>query len=435
MEIKKRVLSKSNEYWSRAEKIIPSGTQTFSKGPTQFVQGVAPIYLERGLGSHVFDVDGNEYIDYPLALGSVTLGYAYPAVNRAIEKQLKNGINFSLMHPLEVELSEMLIKIIPCAEMVRFAKNGSDATAGAVRVARGYTGREKIVCCGYHGWQDWYIGTTTRDLGVPASTKELTIPFEYNDAENLERIFAENEGEIAAVIMEPIIMEEPEANFIEKVKDIAHRNGALLIFDEIVTGFRLALGGAQEYLNVTPDIATVGKGMSNGMPISAVVGKHEIMELFDEVFFSFTFGGETLSLAAAVATINEMQDKNAIEHFKKQGGKLMEGYNKLSSEHALDVYTKCIGLPAHSAIYFKDEDGNESLEIKSLFQQELIKRGILTIGVHNICLSHNDEDIEYTLESYDDSMKILAKGIGPDIAKLIEGQKIQPVFRKYLPTQ
>ena len=434
MKVIKRSLSKSNDYWARAEKIIPAGTQTFSKGPTQYVQGVAPIYLERGSGSHVFDVDGNEYIDYALALGSVTLGYAYPAVNMAIEKQLRNGINFSLMHPLEVELSETLIKIIPCAEMARFGKNGSDATSGAVRVARAYTGKEKIACCGYHGWQDWYIGTTTRDEGVPKSTKELTIPFDYNKIESLEKIFAENEGEIAAVIMEPIIMEEPRNDFVQKVKELTHSNGALLIFDETVTGFRLALGGAQEYLGIIPDLATFGKGMSNGMPISTIVGKREIMKKFEDVFFSFTFGGETLSLAAAIATIKEMQDKNAIEHFKIQGKKLMDGYNKLSRENMLKDYTQCIGLPAHSAIYFKDATGNESLELKSLFQQEVIKRGILTIGVHNISLSHSNEDIEKTLEAYEDSLKIMSKAVvGGNIEKFLEGRKIKPVFRKYLP--
>jgi len=244
-----RNLTKSKEYLERAKKVIPSCTQTFSKGPTQFVQGVSPIYLERGDGSHVFDVDGNEYIDYPLALGPVTLGYNYPRVNEAIIKQLKDGITFSLMHPLEVELAELLINIIPCAEMVRFGKNGSDVTSAAVRVARAYTGRDKIACCGYHGWQDWYIGTTTRSAGVPECIKKLTIPFEYNNIESLERIFSENRDEVAGVIMEPIGIVEPKNNFLEKVKEITHKNGAVLIFDEIVIGFRVSIGGAQEYGN------------------------------------------------------------------------------------------------------------------------------------------------------------------------------------------
>ena len=431
MKILKRELVKSSEYWARAEGIIPAGTQTFSKGPTQFVKGVAPTYLQSGKGSHVLDVDGNEYIDYVMALGPITLGYSYPQVNEAIMRQLEQGITFSLMHPLEVELSELLIEIIPCAQMVRFGKNGSDATSGAVRVARAYTGREKIACCGYHGWQDWYVGTTTRDKGVPKSVKQLTIPFEYNNIQSLEKIFAENKDEIAAVIMEPIIIDEPRNNFLEKVKKLAHSHGAVLIFDEIVTGFRLALGGAQEYFGVIPDLAACGKGMANGMPIAAVVGKKELMKEFERVFFSFTFGGEALSLAAAMAAIKEMREKDVIQHFWKQGKKLKEGYNKLAQKYGLAEYTQCTGLPAHAAIYFRDLNGQDSLEMKSLFHQEVIKRGILTMGVHNLCFSHTDKDIEQTLEAYEDALRIIRQAIDEgDVERYLEGEKIQPVFRK-----
>lgn len=431
MKILPRDLTKSKEYWIRAERIIPAGTQTFSKGPTQFVQGVAPIYLERGKGSHVFDVDGNEYIDYVMALGPVTLGYSYPAMNKALIKQLEDGITFSLMHPLEVELSELLVELIPCAEMVRFAKNGSDVTSAAVRVSRAHTGRDKIACCGYHGWQDWYIGTTQMNRGVPKSVKELTIPFEYNNIESLDRIFTKSKGEIAAVIIEPITMSEPKDDFLPDVKELTHSNGAILIFDEIVTGFRLALGGAQEYYGVTPDLAAFGKGMANGMPLSAIVGKKEIMGEFDEVFFSSTFGGEAVSLVAAIATIKEIREKNGVEHFWRQGGKLKDGYNQLAHSFGLTNYTQCIGLPAYNSCYFRDAKGNDSLELKSLFQQEMIKRGILTIGVHLICLSHSDEDIEKTLEAYGDTLKILKQAIDDgNIEKYLEGRKLQPVLRR-----
>ncbi len=430
-EITARSLRKSFEYLARAEKIIPAATQTFSKGPTQYVQGVAPVYLQSGRGSHVLDVDGNDYIDYVMGLGPITLGYCYPRVDEAIRRQMEEGITFSLMHPLEVELSELLVEIIPCAEMVRFGKNGSDATAGAVRVARAYTGREKIACGGYHGWQDWYIGTTTRNKGVPGSTKELTIPFEYNNIESLRRIFAENKDEIAAVIMEPIIIAEPGDNFLQEVKELTHQNGAILIFDEIVTGFRIALGGAQEYYGVTPDLATFGKGMANGMPISAVVGRGEIMKEFNEAFYSFTFGGEALSLAAAMATIEEMREKDVIKHLWKQGEKLKNGYNEMAQTFGLLDYTKCIGLPDHSGFYFFDTEGKESLEMKSLFQQELLKRGVLTIGVHVICFSHSDKDVAQTLEAYGDAMRALRQAIDEgDIEKYLEGRQVQPVIRK-----
>lgn len=431
MKATKRNLKKSQEYLNAAERIIPAGTQTFSKGPAQFVQGVAPIYLENGNGSHVWDVDGNEYVDYIMALGPVTLGYAYPAVNEAIVKQLEKGISFSLMHPLEVELSELLVDTIPCAEMVRFGKNGSDVTSGAVRAARAYTGREKIACCGYHGWQDWYIGTTRMNKGVPKTTRELTIPFEYNSIESLAKLFSENKEQIAAVIMEPINLSEPKNNFLQEVKDLTHRNGAILIFDEIVTGFRIALGGAQKHFGVIPDLATFGKGMANGMPLSAIVGKKEIMKEFEEVFFSFTFGGETLSLAAAIATITEMKNRKSIEHSWKQGEKLRSVYNQLAESFGISNYTKCIGLPPYSGFYFRDDKGEDSLAMKSLFQQEIIKRGILSIGVHLLCLSHSDEDIVRTLEAYEGAFKVLKRALDSgDVENYLEGTKISPVLRK-----
>src|SRR6058998_3374788 len=210
-----RSLAKSREYFTRARHVIPSCTQTFSKGPTQFVQGVAPIFLQRGQGSHVWDVDGNEYIDYPMALGPIVLGHDDPDVTAAVRAQLGDGVAFSLPHPLEVEVSELLTQVVPCAEMVRFGKNGSDATAGAVRVARAYTGREVIACCGYHGWQDWYIGTTTRHGGVPDSVRALTASFVYNQMETLAEVFDRHPGRVAAVILEPIGVVFPELGFLE----------------------------------------------------------------------------------------------------------------------------------------------------------------------------------------------------------------------------
>ncbi len=424
-------LKKSMEYLKKAERLIPACTQTLSKGPTQFVQGVCPVYIQRGKGSHVWDVDGNEYIDYTMALGPVTLGYAYPGTAKAVEKQLKEGITFTLPHPLEIKLAEILIDIIPCAEMVRFGKNGSDVTSAAVRLARAYTGREKIVCCGYHGWQDWFIATTTRDMGIPESTKKLTLTFEYNKIETLEKIFSENKNEIAAVIMEPVSTIEPEKGFLEDVKKITKENGAVLIFDEIVTGFRISLGGAQEYFNVTPDMACFGKGMANGMPLSTIVGKREIMKKLNDVFFSFTFGGETTSIAAAISTINEMKKKNAIKHFWKQGKKIKEGYNKLAKKHGMEKYTECIGLPPRTVIKFKDEKGNDSLEMKSLFQQECAEHGILFTGAHNICLSHSDSDIEKTIEVYDKCLQTLKSAIEKNnIKKMLKGNVVKPVFRK-----
>lgn len=428
---KERVLSCSYDLKEKAQRLIPSLTQTFSKGPTQFVQGVAPVFLSRGQGSHVWDVDGNEYIDCPMALGPIILGYNYPLVTEAVIRQVQNGTTFSLPHPLEVEVAEMLVEIIPCAEMVRFGKNGSDATSGAVRVARAYTGRDIIACCGYHGWQDWFIGTTSRNKGVPRGVRELTIPFRYNNIESLEHIFAKHPRQVAAVIMEPVGVEDSRNGFLQKVRELTRREGALLIFDEVITGFRLALGGAQEYFGVTPDLACFGKAMGNGYPISTVVGKREIMELFDEVFFSFTFGGETLSLAAAVATISEMREKSVISHLWEQGRKLKDGYNVLARELELSRYTECVGLPPRTVITFKDESGEESLLLKSLFQQECLKRGVLFSGGQNICYSHTDSDIDHTLRVYRTAIEILAQALkSEDIQGKLEGELVQPVFRQ-----
>lgn len=426
-EVQQRSLRKSEEHWKRAETLIPAGTQTLSKGPTQFVKGIAPKYILRGEGSHVWDVDGNEYIDFPMALGAVILGHNYPRVVDAIKTQLRDGISFTLMHPLEVELAELLVEIIPCAEMVRFGKNGSDATAGAIRAARAYTGREKVAHCGYHGWQDWYIGCTTRNRGVPQGCIDLQFAFEYNDIDSLKRIFIENPGEIAAVIMEPIGAILPEDNFLAKVRDLAHDHGAVFIFDEVATGFRFSLGGAQEYFDVIPDIACFGKAMGNGMPISAIVGKREYMQVFDDVFFSFTFGGECLSLAGSIATINEMREKNVIAHLWELGRRLQDGYNRLAADMGMIEHTECIGLAPRTVVDFKDKN---SLSMKSLFQQEAIKRGILFSGAHCICYSHTVEDIETTLGTYQEALEVLAKAIrGNSVNDLLEGEAVEPVFR------
>jgi len=426
-----RRLERSYELKARAERLIPSCTQTFSKGPTQFVQGAAPVFLARGAGSHVWDVDGNEYIDYPMALGAIILGHNEPAVTDAVTRQIAEGTSFSLAHPLEVEAAEVLVDLIPCAEMVRFGKNGSDAISGAVRLARAYTARDVIACCGYHGWQDWYIGSTTRSLGVPEAVRELTVPFEYNDIGSLERIFERHRGRVAAVIMEPVGVIEPRPGFLEAVQALTKSAGALLIFDEVISGFRFALGGAQEYFGVTPDLACFGKAMANGYPISAVVGRRDLMELFDEVFFSFTYGGETVALAAAVTTINEMRKHNVIGHLWAQGQKLKDGFNVLAGEFGLRRYVECIGLAPRTLVAFKDETEDQALVLKSLFQQECLRRGVLFSGGQNLCYRHSDTDVEQTLRVYRTAFDVLAEAVkAGDAAQRLQGEPVKPVFRK-----
>jgi glutamate-1-semialdehyde aminotransferase len=419
----------SEALWERACKVIPAGTQTFSKAPNQVAPGVAPKYLVRGLGSRVWDADGHEYLDLTMGLLPVVLGYGDPAVNEAVERQLRDGPTFSLMHPLEVEVSEFLVELIPCAEMIRFGKNGSDATSAAVRLARAYTGRDVIVCCGYHGWQDWYVGTTTRSSGVPKAVAELTKTFGYNDLDSLRQRLEENAGKVAAVIMEPVTFKPPEEGFLEGVRDLAHSHGALLVFDEIITGFRFSLGGAQELFGVVPDLSTFGKAVANGFPLSGIAGPAEIMRKLEDVFFSFTFGGETLSLAAAKATIGELRRRSGPGYLASIGERLQNGVRGLIARHGLAAEIDCPGLPVWTCLSF---GGPDPYGWKTLFQQECVKRGLLFISNHNTSLSHVPDDIEWTLQVYDQAFGILAEAVEDNaVERMLEGPRIEPIFRRY----
>jgi glutamate-1-semialdehyde 2,1-aminomutase/spore coat polysaccharide biosynthesis protein SpsF len=410
--------------------LIPNRSQTFSKSYLQFSAGAVPLFVKAGNGCYLTDVDDNQFIDYAMGLGACILGYSFAPVNEAIARQLASGTTYTLPHVLEAEVAELLTDLIPCAEMVRFGKNGSDVTSAAVRLARAYTGREYVACCGYHGWQDWYIATTTMRAGIPEGVRALTLPFTYNDPASLKRLFDEHPGKIACVIMEPVSSEPPRAGFLEYVKELAHKNGALLVFDEVITGFRLHLGGAQKYYGVIPDVACLGKAMANGMPVSAIVGKREIMKLFTEVFFSFTFGGETLSLAAARATMEYLRANPALDLIWKQGGALKQGVETLIREKELEETVAIDGYPVRMVLAFKGDEAR-SLKLKTLFQQECAKRGVLFSGNLNMSLPHTDNIIERTLEVYSDGFDIIKYSVAYDMVdEMIEGQLLQPVFRK-----
>ena len=419
---------KSEKLLDRALKSIPLGSQTFSKSLTQYPKGVSPFFIEKGRGAKVWDVDGNEYIDFVSSLAAVTLGYCDEDVDKAVQEQMKNGVVFSLPHRLEMEVAEKLIDIIPCAQKVRFAKNGTDATTASIRIARAYTGREHIAVCGYHGWQDWYIGSTTRDLGVPMPVKELTHKFEYNNIESLEKIFQENE--MACVIMEPMNVEYPKNNFLDKVKELAHKNNALLIFDETITGFRYSLGGAQELFNVVPDLATFGKGMANGYPLSAVVGSNEVMQKVEDIFFSGTFGGETLSLAATSSVIDKYKQEKVTERFSEMGIYLLEQLNKLINDQRLSDIFFTSGHPAWSFLHIKEQAEYSVFEIKTFFLQEMFKRGILTLGSHNLSFSHTKKEVDKLLEVYDEVLPIIKQCIDNQaLLENIQGDILKPLFK------
>lgn len=362
------MFTKSEELLYRALKVIPNGTQTFSKSQTNFPRGVSPFYASHGKGGYLYDVDGNRYIDFISGLTAVILGYDDPDVDRAVQEQFNSGAIFSLPHELEIEVSEMICDMVPCAEMVRFGKNGSDATTGAIRLARAYTGRDHVAQCGYHGWHDWSIANTGRNLGIPQAVKDLTHTFEYNNIDSLHRLFQDRPNQYACVIMEPMNREWPENDFLHECKELAHKNGALFILDEVITGFRFAIGGAQECFDITPDLCSLGKAIANGYPLSALVGKAEIMSHISKVHYSFTNAGECLSLAAAKATLKKIKEKNVPYEL------ILLGASISGTGHASWVHL--------------------NISNKTLFMQEMHKRGILCLGTANLNYAHTPEDVE-----------------------------------------
>jgi glutamate-1-semialdehyde 2,1-aminomutase len=420
----------SEQLLERALRTIPLGSQTFSKSKTQYPIGVSPFFIQRGRGSHVWDVDNNEYIDFINSLAAITLGYCDPDVDAAVRTQLDDGVIFSLPHSLEMEVAEQLVKLVPCAEMVRFGKNGSDATSGAIRLARAFTHRDRVAVCGYHGWQDWYVGTTARNRGVPQATRDLSHTWTYNDIESLAKLFRDYPDQIAAVILEPMNVVEPLPGFLESVKELAHKHGALLIFDETVTGFRYSIGGAQQHFGVTPDLATFGKGLANGYPVSAVTGRADVMKLMEEVFFSFTFGGEALSLAAALATMKKLEREPVTETLYRQGKKILVELDALIEDAGAADFLSVAGNPTWSFMLIKDTNTYSQWQIKTLFLQEMFARGILTIGTHNVSYSHSDADLNKLFSAYGEVIPLLTEAVrSKKLETMLRCEPLQPLFK------
>ena len=431
-------IKKSNSLKERARKVVPHLTGTFSRAAGAFVEGVYPVYAKSANGSHFFDVDGNEYIDYAMSLGPITLGHNYEPMNQAIINQLKEGILFSLPHPIEVELSEKISQIIPHADMVKFEKTGSNAVTGAVRAARAHTNREKIAYCGSGGvWHDWQAAMVSRDNGVPKFNSELIKIFDYNDAEGLEQIFEDNKEEIASVVLEPTMYEQPKNDFLKKVRKLCDDNNSLLILDEIVTGFRFDLGGGQKFFDIKGDLVCFGKGMGNGLPISAITGPSEYMKTFDKLWVSSTNNSENISLAGSYAVINEMEQKKTIPHCWSTGKKLLEGWNKIVTKCNIDA--KMYGYPIRMHLQCFDSNKQKSLEMQSLLLQEMLKQGIFmsVLGASFISYSHSESDIEKTLSSLENACEFLTKKVkNENYAEFIEGDLPKTIWSmKILPTK
>lgn len=378
--------------------MLPCGGQTLSKSPSRFPMGAHPILLDRGEGSRVWDVDGNEYIDYVCGLGPVILGYNHPVVNDAIRRQLETGlITASLETPLVGEVAEILCDMVPCAEAVRFVKTGSDACSAAIRLARAYTGRDVILTNGYHGWDETFQCAADDERGRAGTLDVLTdttVPIDYNDIDGLEELFAGWGHLVAAVIIEPARTFEPDPRYLLALKLLCRKYGALLIFDEVVTSFRWSRGGAQEYYGVTPDIACLGKAMANGMPLGAVVGRRDVMEAFERCFVSGTYGGEALSLAAAKATLQIIRDEPVIEHIRWQGARLQTAFDGAARRHGLPA--KSVGVPVCSVQTFEAAPNADANFVKSLWLQETAKRGLLLGNIQYVNYSHGDRDIATT---------------------------------------
>lgn len=430
VQVGQRSFDRSKALLTSAERLIPLGSQTFSKSRMQFPPGAAPLFLTHGSGGRVWDADGNEFVDLVNSLLAVGLGYRDPDVDAAIRRQLADGISFSLATELEQRLARELSAMVPCAEGVRFAKNGSDATSAAVRIARAVSGRDHILVCGYHGWQDWYIGSTTRHKGVPDAVRELTHVVPYNDLAAVEAVLTRHRGEVAAMVMEPANVASPQPGYLQALKDLLHAHGALLVFDEVITGFRFAKGGAQQLFGVTPDLASLGKAMGNGMPISAVVGRADLMHEMEEIFFSATFGGEALSLAAALAVIEKIKREPVIETLWRNGAYLRSGLENLLAEYGLSDTIKLNGFDPWVLLGINAHPNAAPAAIKTVLIYEMAARGVLTFGSHNVSYAHTAADLAHVLGAYRGMLESLATMLARGaLEPQMKVPPLEPVFR------
>ncbi|MFO7669639.1 MAG: glutamate-1-semialdehyde 2,1-aminomutase [Bacteroidales bacterium] len=431
--------TKSLQLQKKFNDTIPGGSHTYAKGDDQWPEFMPP-YIERGKGCHIWDIDGNEFIEYGMGLRTVTLGHGFEPIVQAACKQMKLGTNFVRPAKIELDCAEEFLSVIEGAEMVKFSKDGSDATNGAVKLARAYTGRDMVAVCANHPFfsvDDWFIGITPMSAGIPEVVKQMTVKFFYNNIESVEKMFADYPGKISCVILEAEKYDPPVDHFLHKLRDVAHKNGALFILDEMITGFRWHLGGAQKMYDIVPDLSTFGKALGNGFAISALAGKREFMELGglhhnkERVFLiSTTHGAENHALAAAIANIKFFKENKVIEQLDEQGRKLTEGVNQASKELGIYDHVRIIGPNCCSVYTTSDQDGKPSQPFRTLFIQECMKRGLL-MPSSIVSYSHSDQDIRETIEKMAEAMVVYKKALDEGIDKYLVGRPVAPVFRKY----
>lgn len=431
--------AKSKALQEKTHSRIPGGAHTYAKGDDQYPV-LAPGYIVRGEGCHVWDLDGNEFIEYGMGMRAVTLGHAYRPVVEAAYRQMQMGNNFTRPSPIETECAEELAGLIDSAEMVKFGKNGSDVTTAAVRLSRAYTGRDLVALCGdqpFLSVDDWFIGSTVMSAGIPKAIQDLTVKFRYNEIASLRNLFELHPGKIACVIMEAATAIEPADGYLSDVQKVSRENGAVFILDEMITGFRWHLGGAQKYYNVAPDLSAFGKGMGNGFSISALVGKREILErgglrhAQERVFLlSLTHGAENHSLAAALETMRIYKKENVIEFLYQQGERLRKGINRAIQEHGLEGYFAVLGKSPNLVYATRDQGKNPSQPFRTLFLQETLKRGLLMPSLV-LSYSHTDADIDRTIEGIGEALGVYRRALEDGVEKYLVGRPVKPVFRKF----
>lgn len=437
---RQRGFSASDALRRRAHRLIPGGAHTYAKGDDQYPV-LAPGFIARGRGCRVWDADGNEFIEWGMGNRAVGLGHAFPRVIEAAAGALASGCNFTRPAPVEVECAEVFLEMIPGAEMVKFCKDGSDATSAALRLARAYTGRDMVAICADHPFfstDDWFIGTTPLDSGVPEAVRRLTVTFRYNDLESARELFARHPGRIAAVILEPARAEEPAEGFLGALKRLAHANGALFVLDEMITGFRWSRGGGQEVYGLEPDLSCFGKAMGNGFSVSALAGKREFMRLGGldhsdrpRVFLlSTTHGAETHALAAAAETMRVYRDLPVIAHIYRMGLLLRDGIEAAVARHGLKRFVEVVGRPCCLAYATRDAEGMPSQAFRSLFLQETIRRGVLAPSLV-VSYSHGPADVAVTVEAIDGALAVYRRALEDGVEGYLHGRASQVVYRRY----